>query len=418
MRCRTPHLSRSVLHTAVTGALLAVLAALAPAPPAAAAPATISRALFGLHQTGIASASWPDAEPGTVRLWDTGTRWADVEPSRGRFDWTALDHAVATARAHHASVLLVLGQTPRWASSRPSQISTNGLGAAAMPRSITYWREYVAAVAHRYRGRIAAYQVWNEPNVQTFFTGTPKQMVQLTQEAQRLVKHYDKRAIVSSPSFATRLRTNIPWMQQWLAAGGARYVDVVSLHLYPLPTSGPEGSMTLLAKARAALAKAKVSKPVWDTEINYGAGVGGAPARHFSSASGAAYVARTYLLSAANGVSRVYWYGWDTSGPLSISLSKGGEATVAGEAYRTVEDWMVGAKGYGCTRDRAGTYTCLLRYPGSWGKVVWNPGRAFGMRAPAGTVSVNALDGTWRSARRGSRVQVSGVPVMIRTTVR
>ena len=203
-----------------------------------------------------------------------------------------------------------------------------------------------------------------------------------------------------------------------MKAGGAEHVDAIALHLYPLPSASPEGSISLLAAARAALKAAKVDKPIWDTEINYGAGVGGAAPRRYSGSASASYVARTYLLQAANGVSRAYWYGWDASGVLGITLTRNGRATEAGTAYLTVQKWMVGSRVYGCAQDRLGTYTCTLRFPGSWGRVMWNPHKAFGVRAPAGTVSVSALDGTFRSARRCSRVQVSSLPILIPSTRR
>lgn len=396
---------------------LALSVALIPSAQAA-TPPQVSPLLFGLHQTSIGDGVFPEAHPGTVRLWDTGTLWRDIAKDRSHYDFTRLDRAVTTARANRSQVLLVLGQTPRWASTKPNAWSPYGEGASAMPRSIAYWREYVTKVVRRYKGRVKVYQVWNEANVRTFWTGSQKQMAQLTDEAARIIKRYDRTATVVSPSFGTRLRTNIPDLSAFLKAGGARHVDAVALHLYPLPSGGPEGSMTLLAKARAALKAAKVDKPIWDTEINYGAGVGGAAPRHYSGSASASYVARTYLLHAANGVSRAYWYGWDASGVLGITLTRNGLVTEAGTAYVTVQKWMVGSRVYGCSQDRLGTYTCTLRFPGSWGRVMWNPHRAFGVRAPAGTVSVSSLDGTYRSARRGSRVQVSSLPVMIRSTRR
>ena len=75
---------------------------------------------------------------------------------------------------------------------------------------------------------------------------------------------------------------------------------------------GPERSLELLDAARGILARAGVAadKPIWDTEINYGL-QGGEPATPATPEQQQANVALTYLLNAAGGIGRVYWYAWD-----------------------------------------------------------------------------------------------------------
>ncbi len=68
--------------------------------------------------------------------------------------------------------------------------------------------------------------------------------------------------------------------------------------------------MTLLTAVRTMLKQAGVTKPVWNTEINYGL-LGGGTAKRITASKQAAYVARTFMLNAANNVKRVYWYSWD-----------------------------------------------------------------------------------------------------------
>lgn len=404
---------RTLLATVAVGLSTALVA---PAVPAQAAPPRTSPLLFGLHQNSIGSGVFPDSRPGTIRLWDSGTLWRDIARTRTDYDFDKLDTAVATTRAKGSQVLLVLGQTPQWASARPDEATPYGPGAGAMPRQIKFWREYVTKVVKRYKGRVKVYQVWNEANLSTFWTGTPKQMAWLTREAKRIVDRYDPGATLLSPSFGTRRPPNVPWMGQWLKAGGAKHVDAIALHLYPNPWQGPEGMLPLLAEAKAMLAKHKVRKPIWNTEINYGAGLGGAPARRYGAKASTAYVARTYLLTADAGVRRAYWYGWDSSGPLGIKMTEGGKPAAAGTAFSTVRKWMVGAQQYGCTTDRRRTYTCTMRFPGGWwGTATWNPSRSFGLRVPDGVRTVSWTDGSWKRTSGGKRVQINGDPVLLRS---
>ena len=132
------------------------------------------------------------------------------------------------------------------------------------------------------RRGIAAYQVWNEANVTNFWTGTPLQMAQLTKATWNAVKSVDKGALVVSPAFAARINEQIRGITRFAFARvdgipAWKFVDVMSLNLYPLDKYGsalgtPEKSMELLAKARRLLGFGGLpaSKPIWNTEVNYG----------------------------------------------------------------------------------------------------------------------------------------------------
>ncbi len=106
------------------------------------------------------------------------------------------------------------------------------------------------------------------------------------------------------------------------ASRSAHWVDVVSLQLYPGPKERPEHSMALLAAARSVLTSEGVHKPIWNTEINYGLQIGGGgTASKISTRRQAAYVARTYVLNAANGVKKVFWYSWDLQSLANTKLT-------------------------------------------------------------------------------------------------
>ena len=157
------------------------------APAQAVAPAqnlkgpVVARSLFGMHVFNLQNGVFPTVPVGSVRLWDTETTWSSVEKSQGVFDWGALDRAVATAEMNGVNdILMVLAGTPAWATDDPSAGGTAGVlpGAAGMPRNFADWDDWVTQVATRYKGRITAYQPWNEANLTTFSTGTPKEMAE------------------------------------------------------------------------------------------------------------------------------------------------------------------------------------------------------------------------------------------------
>jgi hypothetical protein len=374
------------------------------------------RAYFGMHYAPVGDGvSWPHAPVGLMRLWDTRTSWRDIQPARHSWNFAVLDAAVANARKHGADISLVLGQSPTWASSRPAEHGAfYGVGAAAPPARIADWRHYVHAVAARYRGRIASYEIWNEVNLPGYYTGTVDQMVRLTRIGRQAITRADPQALVLGPSVT--LRTGTSYLRAFAAAGGYRYADVVDIHGYPAPELGPEGGAAMVARARTEVsAYPGGDKPVWNTELNYGlqrpAG-GGIPVR-LSTPRQAAYIARAYLLNWSHGVQRLVWYDWSQAAFQGVRLSAGGPtAAPPGQAYRTVRAWMRGRISP-CTVGRHGVYRCTIRYSDHrWGSVRWVPSGTRVTVAPAGTFARHDLLNNATPTRSQARVSIGFSPVL------
>jgi len=392
---------------------------LLPPVPASATTARVPSYFFGMHDGD--PVTWPKAPVGAVRLWDAGVNWRQIETSKGVYDFSRLDAEVDAARSHGATVLVVLGQTPRFHSTTPNKRGSYGLGAAGMPTQ-TAWKNYVYQVVHRYRGRGVDYQVWNEANVSGYWQGTASQMATLTKLTSQVVNNNDKSAKVVAPALATRLTSQRKWLRTFYGTkvGGkkvASYIDAVSLNLYPAANASPEASMTLLSAAKTMLHQAGVSKPIWNTEINYGL-LGGGTAKHIARTKQAAYVGRTYLLNAAAGIKRVYWYAWDIQSLANTQLTfgNGTSVTSAGVAYETVRGWLLNSRVKSCTHDSRGTYTCTLLYSGGVRRVYWNPSRTVTVSTVKSAHAVYTLQGAQRTIKGGAKVKVSKTPVMVRSS--
>src|SRR5688572_11708575 len=73
---------------------------------------------FGLH-VKRPSTPWPDLPIGSIRLWDTGTGWAQIERRQNEFDWTTFDRWLEVAARRRVEVLYTFGRTPQWAAASP-----------------------------------------------------------------------------------------------------------------------------------------------------------------------------------------------------------------------------------------------------------------------------------------------------------
>jgi|GEM_PF-1655945 len=265
---------------------------------------------------------------GMHRLWDLGVTWKDVNPAPGTFTWTALDAQVAKAEASGARPLLVLGMTPTWAAANPGAGDPRwGLGTASPPRDINDWRAYVSAVVDRYGSRIAAYEVWNEANLATFWAGTADQMAELTAAAYGIIKAKQPAATVLLPSVTLRLRPSMRrFMNPFLVALGARNYpfDAFAIHTYPAGNLGPQDRVNDIVYWQSTVvnqvgsASPILDRPTFDTEVNFGlAGPGATPGRAYSDAEGAALIRQTYLDSRNLGIDATFWYLY-TAAPYSL----------------------------------------------------------------------------------------------------
>jgi hypothetical protein len=355
----------TVLCAIVTSFLSAASADLAPlVPPREAVPPSF----FGMHiHHTTTTTPWPAVPMGEWRLWDAYVTWPNLEPRKGQFRFNTLDGYVSLARQHNAGLLLPLGLSPGWASARPLEKSVYQPGSAAEPRDIEDWRTFVRTVAARYKGRINAYEIWNEPNLPQFCSASVDQMVALTREASQIIHEIDPDAIVVSPS-ATENK-GLSWLSEFLSKGGGQYVDVIGYHVYVNPQP-PEAMVTLVQQIKQILASnGQASKPIWNTEANWFS-----PKPFPSEELAAAYLARSYILNWAAGVQRFYWYAWDNRAVL-VATTEADNQTLkpAGRAYGIVYQWLVGARMDGCTQDANHTFVCQLNRAGSPEWIVWNP---------------------------------------------
>ena len=196
---------------------------------------------------------WPDAPVGSLRAWDAGVTWKEIETAPGEYTFDRLDAIVDGRRAaRRPTSLLVLGQTPAFHATDPDGGELLRRRARRRRPRLKAWKAYVRAVAERYAGRRWSLQVWNEANVVGFWSGTQQQMAELTKAA------YDAIADVVAATDAGLARDGDPAARPAGVArrvlraarvGGspvADFVDVVSLQLYPEAEGTPETSMELL----------------------------------------------------------------------------------------------------------------------------------------------------------------------------
>jgi hypothetical protein len=117
--------------------------------------------------------------PVTWHLMEESTK--GVTPS---WFWSQLDAEVAAAGTLGAKLIITLGQTPCWASSDPNKNCAAGTwNVLYPPTNVQDYADAIRIMAARYKGKVYAYEIWNEPNLVYSWSGQPSRTAPYTNDA-------------------------------------------------------------------------------------------------------------------------------------------------------------------------------------------------------------------------------------------
>ncbi|WP_395111024.1 BTAD domain-containing putative transcriptional regulator [Actinomadura sp. SCN-SB] len=384
-------------------------------------PKPVPASFFGTT-IGTKSGAMPGFRIGAARFWDSRTRWANVQPEPGRFDWSNLDRMVAGAERKRLPMLYTMGITPSWAAAPDAPRSAYDDGSrTAPPRDLSDWDEYVRAVVSRYKGRIGAYEIWDFANTPEHYTGDLTTLVEMTHRAAAIIKEEDPRATVVCPSFGEL------WTSQGrrsLAAfatlGGYRSCDAAAVKLHPRRNTGRPEEMTELAVLiYNTLHNAGVHLPMYAT----GPGHSVPTEKPLRERDANNYAVRFYLAGLYARYTRMYFYSWGVQGLPLVLQVEGSAPTRAALFIDRLQDWLDGASVRSCGQGRAnglpdGVWECRFTVPrtrgGGEAAVRWTAEGAAAMTLERGARRVDHLDGRSVPVRSGRPVVIGERPVLIR----
>ena len=137
---------------------------------------------------------------------------------------------LALTEARGLKVLARLDHPPFWAGPADPAMG---------PTDPVLFAEFCGAVAERYKGRIAAYEVWNEPNLAREWGGQPPNpaaYVELLKACYLAIKAADPAAMVISAGLAPTEQddemamNDLKFYEGMYAAGAAPYFDLLGAH--------------------------------------------------------------------------------------------------------------------------------------------------------------------------------------------
>jgi hypothetical protein len=143
-------------------------------------PGTVAFAAHGEDclgiNTHISNDDTYDAVAATGMKWvRIDVNWFQIEPTQGNYNWGDIDRVVNKAGALGLKVLATFGYTPPWASTGNGDGKESGND---VPKPGLYEAALGQTVKH-FRGRVAHWGLWNEPNLGGFWEGSAQQYVDL-----------------------------------------------------------------------------------------------------------------------------------------------------------------------------------------------------------------------------------------------
>lgn len=212
--------------------------------------------------------------------------WDQIQKGgRTSYNWLVTDRVVKAMNAHHLKLLPDLGYSPAWA--RMAVCSGSYM---CSPANTTDFANFAKAAVSRYASQgIHTWEIWNEPNVKSFWLPAPDPVFYsaLLKAAYIAIKSADPTATVISGGLAPSWTTGgnyspVDFLTQMYQQGSQPYFDAFGFHPYSYPAlpTNPElwnawGQMSTTPKNLRAImvANGDSNKKIWMTE--YGAPTGG-----------------------------------------------------------------------------------------------------------------------------------------------
>ncbi|MDX2138373.1 MAG: LysM peptidoglycan-binding domain-containing protein [Chloroflexota bacterium] len=126
-------------------------------------------------------------------------RWRDLEAEQGSIDFATLDAVVEGLGSANIRILFTVSTAPDWART---SLDENG-----PPDDFATFANFAGILAERYSGRIAAYQIWSEPNLRrewnsALYPISAPSYVEMLRLAHDAIKQQDADALVVTAGLA------------------------------------------------------------------------------------------------------------------------------------------------------------------------------------------------------------------------
>jgi len=237
-----------------------------------------------------------------------------IERQPGQFDWSEQDKLVADAAEHGVRILPIIWEAV-WESGEDHAPATDEERAT--------FAQFAYEAAKHFKGRIDAWEVWNEPNSGYFWRPdrNARDYTLLLKAVYPAIKSANPNAVVVGGALADIDGITDPgFLREMCRFGAADYMDALSIHPYRYGGNPEIKFPGPIQELRDILGKhGRPDVPIWISEIGWHT-----PGKGLSQAWQANYFIRSYLTSLASGVKVFIWYRYmDAMNMWSLAFQEG-----------------------------------------------------------------------------------------------
>ena len=250
------------------------------------------------------------------RIVRRGFYWGSVEKEQGAYDFADYDAPMARARELGLTVVGVLFGNHKLYEDHGQRAVRTDAGRQGFAR-------FAAALAKHYQGQKVLWEVWNEPNVRTFWRGDgkhnsdefAKEYVALVKEVAPAMLAVDSGCFVVAGSVSNYWEPSYRWTESCFRKGILK-TGIRGWSVHPYGVKTPEEFAVGHARTRELLRKhGSPDLPILNTERGFAvkktdegwSGGSEERAREFQ----AWHFVRQFMVDQLHGVPLTVWYEWD-----------------------------------------------------------------------------------------------------------
>ncbi|MEA3364328.1 MAG: beta-galactosidase [Candidatus Hydrogenedentes bacterium] len=268
--------------------------------------------------SGVCHAGYSESDEEYANLHKLGVdlmridfHWRRIQPGPDTWDFNYFDSYLDTAEKHGINVLALLVYDNN-AVERNERGAEKGKYIA--PEDVPLYLEYIRRTVTRYKNRVYAWELWNEPDIPRFWDGPSEELYALIGKAAKTVRESDPNAILLGPAMTSPLGVwSAKGIEHLHAIGALKHVNHPTMHTY---VSEPRAYYNEFLRVRNAAAKYGHPGAVWITEL--GDPDGGVYPWRGSREHLAVHVMKAYTIATRMGIEKLVWYCYQDSGFESL----------------------------------------------------------------------------------------------------
>jgi hypothetical protein len=220
-----------------------------------------------------------------VRFWDNEVYWSRIHQGPDTYWWDHMDNLVNMYHNLGIKIIYCFGGTPNWLSTLKDVPNDHhpwmGNGSHGMPTNLDEWNKFCYAVADRYKGKIQAYEMWNEPQLLGYMSPwdqtTRDTMAKMCKRGARTINSVDPSAVVLGPNIfvgndgrknrATKIAEAMAGTQG--PFGPWEHIEAMACHIYPDTGQGASEWRRQLDENISIVRGLGGPSKMWITETNY-----------------------------------------------------------------------------------------------------------------------------------------------------